>query len=922
MPLLRECVMRLTGRDDERGMLDQFVEAIRAGESRALVISGEPGIGKTALLEYLAEQAAGCRVLHATGVQSEMELAFAAVHQLCSPILADAHRLPAPQRDALRTAFGLSLGAAPDKFLIGLAVLNLLSEVAEQRPVVCVVDDEQWIDRASAQILGFVARRLMAESVGLVFAARIPSDNLAGLPELAVSGLQVADAQALLKTELTGLLDSRVRDLIVAETRGNPLALLELSRWAKLDQVAGGFGLIDAVQLSEKVEENFRRRIEVLPEQTRRLLLVAAADPVGDPALVWRAAERLGIAAEAAAPANEAGVVQFGTWVRFRHPLMRSVVYRSATLQERQSAHQALAEVIDPGHDPDRRAWHRAQAAPGPDDEVAAELERYAGRARARGGTAAAAAFLERAAMLTLDPGRRSDRALAAATAKVEAGALDAAQELLSTAAHGPLSDFQQARVDLISAELAFVASRGSDAPSLLLKAARRLESIDAGLSRATYLQALSAGMFAGRLALGGGVFELARAASAAPPPPGPTRALDLFLDGLVAHYNDGYQAGLPILQRALVAFGSDMSPEEELRWHWVAGVVARHVWDDDCWRRLVDRHIKLARDIGALSELPLALSSSAFKLAFAGELTGAGSLLQELQAATAATGIKLAPYAALGVAAMSGSEAETTALVDATLCDVRVRGEGIGISVAEWANAVLNNGIGNYRVAMAAAQRAVAYPGELVAPAWASAELVEAAARSDNYEIAARSFDRLADMTGAAGTDWALGIEARSRALLQDGELAEQLYRESIERLGRTQVRAELARAHLLYGEWLRRQRRRIDARVELRLAHDMLQSMGMEAFADQARRELLATGETARKRSTRTADQKLTAQEAQIARMARDGLSNPEIAARLFISVRTVQYHLSKVFTKLGIESRGQLGRALPEQHVDRVD
>ena len=917
--MLRGRVMTLIGRRAECGTLDHLVTEIRAGESRVLVVCGEPGVGKTALLDYLSERAAACRVVRATGVQSEMELAFAALHQLCAPMLGNLDRLPLPQREALRTAFGMRVGPAPDKFLIGLAVLNLLSDLAEQRPLVCVVDDEQWLDRASAQVLGFVARRLVAESVGLVFAARIPSHDLAGLPELKVGGLQNLDARALLDAELTGPLDIGVRDLILAETRGNPLALLELSRGLKPEQLTGGFGFLDAAHPSERVEESFRRRIEGLPEQTRRLLVIAAADPVGDPALVWRAAARLGIRGEAAVPANQAGVVQLDTRVRFRHPLMRSAIYRSASLQERQSVHGALAEVTDPEHDPDRRAWHRAHAAPGPDDEVAAELERFADRARARGGIAAAAAFLERAAMLTLDPTRRSDRALAAAAAKIEAGALDAAQELLSTAGCGQLSDFQQARSDLIGAELAFVASRGSDAPSLLLKAARRLESIDPGLSRATYLQALSAGMFAGRLALGGGVFEVARAASAAPPPPGPIRAVDLFLDGLVAHYNDGYRAGLPILRRALEVFGAGMSPEEELRWHWVAGIVARHVWDDDCWRLLADRHVKLARDIGALGELPLALSSVAFELAFAGELTAAGSLMQELQAATEATGIKLAPYAALGVAAMSGGEAETAALVGATIGEVRLRGEGIGISVAEWANAVLNNSIGNYHLALTAAQRAIEYPGELVAPAWASAELVEAAARSGNSDIAAWGFGRLADITSAAGTDWALGIEARSRALLSDAESAERLYRDSIERLGRTRVRAELARAHLLYGEWLRRQHRRIDARAQLRTAHDMLEAMGMGAFAERARRELQATGETVRKRTVPIAEQKLTPQEAQIARMACDGLSNPEIGARLFISVRTVQYHLHKVFTKLGIESRGQLGRVLQERSAD---
>ena len=911
--------MRLTGRGAERGMLDQFVEAIRAGESRALVLSGEPGVGKTALLEYLAEQAAECRVLRATGVQSEMELAFAALHQLCSPILNNLDGLPEPQSDALRIAFGTSSGAAPDKFLVGLAVLNLLSDVAEQRPLVCMVDDEQWLDRASAQALGFVARRLVAESVGVVFAARIPSDDLAGVRELAVVGLQAADARALLNSALTGPLDSGVRDLILRETRGNPLALLELSRGVKPDQLAGGFGLLGAVQLSEKVEESFRRRIDGLPEQTRRVLLVAAADPVGDPALVWRAVARLGIGGETA---DWAGVVEFGTRVRFRHPLVRSVVYRSASLEDRQRAHWALAEVTDPRQDPDRRAWHRAHAAPGPDEEVATELEDSADRAHARGGIAAAAAFLERAATLTLDPMLRGDRALAAASAKVQAGVFDAARELLSLAEGGRLSDFQQARRDLIRAELAFVTDRGSQAPALLLKAAKRLKPIDADLSRATYLQAVSSAMFAGRLALGGGVPEMARAAEAAPPPSHSADSPDLLLDGLVAHYTKGYRAGLPIMRQALSAFGVGMSVEEELRWHWMAGIVARHVWDDDCWQTLSERHVQLAREVGALSELPLALNSRAFMLLFAGDLAGAASLIQELGPAIEATGSNLAPYAALGLAALSGKQAEANALIDATINDVSLRGEGIGITVTEWANGVLNNGIGNYQKAMTAVQHCTDYMGEMIAPTWATVELIEAAARSARSDVAADAYRRLVEITSAAGTDWACGVEARSHALLSEGDAAERLYRESIERLGRTRLRAELARAHLLYGEWLRRQRRRIDARVQLRTAHDMLETMGMEAFAERARRELQATGETARKRTVHSADQKLTAQEAQIARMARDGLSNPEIGARLFISVRTVQYHLHKVFTKLGIESRGQLGRTLQEESDDPLD
>ena len=577
--------------------------------------------------------------------------------------------------------------------------------------------------------------------------------------------------------------------------------------------------------------------------------------------------------------------------------------------------HAALAEVTDPQLDPDRRAWHLAHAAVGPDEAVAADLERCADRAQARGGVAAAAAFLERATMLTLDPARRTERALGAAYANLQAGAFDTVRQLLSIAEAGAITDLQQARIDLIAADLAFVTNRGSDAPSLLLKAAKRLEPIDVDLSRASYLQAFSAAMLAGRLALGGGVLEVARAAGAAPPPRHATHAPDLLLEGLAAHFDGGYEAGLPILRRALDVFGIGMSVDEQLRCHWVAGIVAPHLWDDDRWHLLSDRHVQLARGVGALSELPLALSMRAFTMLFAGDLTGAASLVGEFQVAMDATGSHLAPYAELGVAALRGRQAEAAALIDATIREVNLRGEGIGIAVAEWLNAVLNNGLGSYEKAMQAAQRATAYSVEMVVPSWAAVELVEAAVRSGHNDVAADALRRLAERTTPSGTDWARGVEARSRALLSEGDTAERLYLESIERLGRTRLRVDLARAHLLYGEWLRRERRRIDARAQLRIAHEMLESMGMEAFAERARRELQATGETARKRTIATGDEQLTAQEAQIARMARDGLSNPEIGVRMFISARTVQYHLRKVFTKLGIESRSQLDRVLPD-------
>jgi len=907
--------MKLIDRQAEPGVLEGLLEAIRAGESRALVVSGEAGVGKTALLEYLSQQASGCRLARAAGVQSEMELPFAGLHQLCAPMLDNLPHLPRPQREALRTAFGISAGSAPDRFLVGLAVLSLLSDAAEQQPLVCVVDDEQWLDRASAHVLGFVARRLVAESVGLIFAARVPSSELMGLPELAVEGLSESDARALLDAALAGPVDSPVLDRIVAETRGNPLALLELSRAVSPRQVAGGFWLPGAVRLSGGIEEHFRQRIEALPTTTRRLLLIAAAEPVGDPALLWRAAAQMEIDAAAAVPAVEANLVEVGSRVRFRHPLVRSVVYGSALPQERREVHAALGDATDLQRDADRRAWHRANAAPGPDEEVAEELERSAGRARARGGLAAAAAFLERATVLSVGSPRRTERALAAASAKIKAGEFAAARDLLSVAESGSPDDFQQARIDLMEAELALLTNRGSDAPSLLLKAARRLESIDADLSRATYLQALSSGYFAGRLATGGGAVEVARAAATTPPPTHAPRASDFLLDGLVAHYNSGYDAGLPILRKGLQAFSAGMPDDEELRWHWVAGIVARHVWDDERWHSLSERHVQLARSVGALSELPVALNSRAFMLLFAGDLTGAAALIQELQPAIEATGTRLAPYAALGLAVLSGRSGEANALIENITRDVTPRGEGIGLTVVDWAHAVLNNALGNYQEALRSAARSTGYLREMTAPTWAMAELIEAATRSGQDDVAADALARLADTTSVSDTDWGRGIEARSRALLSEGDTAEHLYREAIDHLSRCRVRADLARAHLLYGEWLRRQRRRVDARTELGIALEMLESMGMEAFAERARRELQATGEKARKRAISTSNEGLTPQEWQVARLARDGLSNPEIGARLFISARTVQYHLRKVFAKLGINSRSQLDQALAD-------
>jgi DNA-binding CsgD family transcriptional regulator len=902
-------------RHSECEVLDRLLDAIRRGESRVLVMRGDAGVGKTALLEYAVERASGCRVARAAGVQSEMELPFAGLQQLCAPMLDRLGRLPAPQRDALRTAFGLSADEPPDRFLVSLAALSLLAEIAEERPLVCMIDDAQWLDRASAQALAFVARRLLAESIALVFAVRASSEEqeLLSLPELTVDGLRNGDARALLGSVIRGPLDERVRDRIVAETRGNPLALLELPRGLTAAELAGGFGLPDAPALPGRIEDSFRGRLAPLPDVTRLLLLVAAAEPVGDPVLVWRAAARLGIGVEAAARAETAGLCEFGARVRFRHPLVRSAVYRAASPEERRTVHRALAEATDPDVDPDRRAWHRAHATAGLDEDVAADLERSAGRAQARGGLAAAAAFLEQAATLTPSPVRRGERALAAAQAKHQAGAPDAALALVATAQAGPLDELQRARVDLLQAQIAFAVNRGNDAPPLLLTAAKRLEPLDVGLARETYLDALSAASFGGRLATGGGLREAARAARRAPASSQPPRAADLLLDGLSLLFTEGYPAGAPVVKRALTAFRSeDMSPEHGLRWLWLASRAAVDLWDDEAWDVLATRHVRLARDAGALTVLPIALISRIAVHLNAGELAAAAALNDEAEAVTDATGSHLAPYGALALAAWRGREADALELIETNVKGVVARGEGQGLALIDWTTAVLYNGLGRYEDALAPAQQAGEHRVELPF-AWGLAELIEAATRSGMSGRAADALERLSETTRASGSDWALGIEARSRALLSDGETAERLYREAIDRLGRTRVRVALARAHLLYGEWLRRERRRLDARKQLRTAHGLLSAMGMDAFAERAARELLATGETARKRTVETLDE-LTAQEAQIARLAGDGHTNPEIGAQLFISPRTVEWHLRNVFTKLGVSSRRELRKVLP--------
>jgi DNA-binding CsgD family transcriptional regulator len=900
----------LRGRADECGRLDGLLADVRRGESRCLVLQGEAGIGKTALLEYLIESASDMTVLRAVGVQSEMELAYASLHQLCAPLLDRLEQLPAPQRDALRVVFGISGGAPPDRFLVGLGVLSLLSEVADDRPLLCVIDDAQWLDQASAPTLAFVARRLLAEPIGIVFAAREPGQELRHLSTVEVRGLSNGDARGLLGAAVQFMLDVRVRERIIGETRGNPLALLELPRGLTATQLAVGFGLMDRQTLPRRIEESFMRRLEELSENTRLLLLVAAAEPVGDPLLLWRAAELLGIERSAADAAVSQRLLAIDERVIFRHPLVRSAVYGSAAVEDRRAVHLALAEVTDREVDPDRRAWHLAAAATGPDERVAAELERSAGRAQARGGVAAAAAFLKRSVALTRDPARRAERALAAAQAHLQAGAFDTASQLLATAEAGSLDELGRARVELLHGQIAFAASAGGEAPTLLLKAARQLEPLDISLARETYLDAWAAAWFAGRAARDRTLQEVSRAAIAASQPTSAPRPCDLLLDGLAVLVIEGRAAAAPKLSQAVSVF-AQAEMRERLRWGWLATTAMWTLWDDESG--LLVQQLQSLRDAGLLVHLPIYLQQLGGNMAWRGEFATAASLIAEGDAVADATGTRLTRHAAVILAGFTGAEAEATALIEAEKTKALAAEQGLGIQVCHWIAAVLYNGLGRYDQALVEAGRASEVGPETGTCAWARVELIEAATRTGQARLAVETLARLAEAASVGGSDWGLGILARSRALLSVGEEAEGSYREAIERLSRTQLRPDLARAHLLYGEWLRRENRRLDAREQLRIAHDQFTTIGMEAFTERARMELQATGEHVRARAPEARDD-LTAQERQIAELARDGLSNPEIGARLFLSPRTVEWHLRHVFSKLGIRSRRELVSVLP--------
>ncbi|MER7251219.1 AAA family ATPase [Kribbella sp. NPDC000426] len=910
----------LRGRVSERDTLRQLVAQARAGRSQVLVLRGEAGIGKTALLQLVVDEVTASRVIRAAGVQSEMELPFASLHQLCAPFLDRLDELPAPQRDALTTTFGIQTGSRPDPFVVGLAVLNLLADAADKEPLLCVVDDAQWLDQASVQTLEFVARRLRAEPIAMVFAVRTTDQapRLTGLPELTLAGLPAEEAAALLDSAMSVALDNQVRDRVLAEAHGNPLALLELPRQVSATELAFG-PTVDAVlepSLVGRLEAGFQRQLEALAPQTRTVFLLAAAEPAGDVDVLRRAAQRLGLGDDALATAATVDLLELRHQVEFRHPLVRSTVYRAASPEERRTAHEALAEVTDPQEAPDLRAWHRARAAAAPDESVAAELDQSAERALGRGGIAAAAAFMESAAYLTPDPQRRAQRSLAAAQVKATAGSFDQALALLATAQAGPLSEAEAARVQLQQAQISHYSEHGNKALPLLLAAARRLEPTEPTLARETYLDALAAAMFAGRLAAGPdiGMSQVAEAMRQVRLPEAPTKS-ELLLHGVSVLYTDAYAAAAPGLRETVSAFGRDeLTMDEAVRFAWLAACVATDQWDDVNWGILTQRHLEAIRTIGALSVLPVAINSRIIYDLYSGDLAEAEALVAEAEWVADVTGGQNAmiPYGEVSLNAIRGRATVAEAQFKQIHDEITVRGEGVGLNMISWFQAIMCNSLGRYDEALEAARTGAASPLELGPPKWALGELVEAGVHSGHTAEAAAALEQLASFAEASGTEAALGVLAGRRALLATDTAAEDYYREEIERLSRTTLRVEHARAHLRYGEWLRREDRRTDARGQLRTAYENLSALGVDGFADRARKELRATGESVSQRSAETSAD-LSTQEAHIARLVAEGLTNNEIGAALFISPRTVEWHLHKIFTKLGVSTRRQVRRSV---------
>ena len=838
---------------------------------------------------------------------------FAGLHQLLVPCLPQLDDLPPPQRDALRIAFGQEAGPPPEQFLVGLAALTLLSRAAEAQPLLCIVDDAHWLDPESAQVLGFVARRLCADRVGLIASVGEPAAQpvFEQLPAITVDGLPDAEARELLCSVAGGVLSAQAVDRILADTRNNPLALVELGTQYTAEQLSSRAVQPEPLPLGQRLQEHFLRQVRSLPPDAQAFALLAAADPGGDQGVLWRAAAQAGIDPDAAsAETARAGVLEFpGSSVRFRYPLLRSAVYHGASAVDRRDAHRALSEA---GHS-ELRVWHLAAAAITPDEELAAELQHTAGRAGTRGGYAARAALLRRAADLTPDDARRAEREVAVAEARLMAGDPAGAQDTLGGALPRLTGTTARVRAQRLDGAICFAQGDAAGAARILARAARAVAGDDR-MARDTMLMAMQAAISAGPAQ----TREIARAARIFPAVPEASASVaDLLLDGYSARFTLGYHASVPPFRAAVAALlADDLEPAVGLRWFALGTAAAGSLWDDQATFELSGRWVKMARAAGAFTTLPVALAFNAFSESMAGHFREAdtkwASMLELLPTSSGpgVPGINSRSSGLLLAYRGQLTEARETGL--AQVRESAARGQDGPADIGRYIVALAGLLGGDYPAAMSYAQTVIDNDPAGTAEA-ALPELIEAAVRAGDYEAAATAHKTLSERALAAGTPWALGLRARCEALLAEGADAEGYYLESISQLRRCRMAVDLARTHLLYGQWLRRAKRRRNARHELRTAQDMFAAMGIAAFAERAGRELQATGETARKRTVETAVE-LTAQETQVARLARDGLSNPEIGARLFISARTAQYHLGKVFTKLGISSRCQLAQALP--------
>jgi DNA-binding CsgD family transcriptional regulator len=894
--------MDLLDRERERAAIGGLLDAARAGRGGAVVLRGEQGVGLSALLEHAAGSAAGMRTVRMRGVKPERELGFAAVHQLCASMLDRRDAPPEPQRESLASALSLIEERADDPLRLGLAVLAVLSSAAQDEPLLCVIDDAQWLDAPSAETMAFVARRLERERIAFVLALHHPlldSTPFAGLGELEVAGLPPNACRKLLESVVSGPLDGGVRDRLIADTAGNPLALLQLSRRLRPGQLAGLSGLPAILPLGEAMQRRFLDpAVGRLPSATRMLLVLAAAGYEETTSVLWSAAASLGLAAEAAAPAEEAGLLRLGERIEFRHPLLRLAIYDSATVVERQRVHRALAEALDPVLEFDRRATHRAAASLTPDEDVAAELEEAAARAKGRGDYAVAAALLERAAGLTPDADRRYGRTLAAGQSALAAGSLGRAASLVDAASAAPLDELKRTNAQRLRGAISVALGQGSDRATVLLRAASALAPADARLARDSYLAALEAAVCAGRFGSARSLIETAEAGHSAPRIAASEASVaDQLLDGIVLLITAGHGEATAAVRRAIEA----LRHADEPRWLPLGVLAALEIWDDEAVHELTSRQAELTPVAGAPATLP-------FGLSHLGDLDAvvAGRFGPVASAAASSPGELIA-------SAWLGRAKETRDMAEASMRDAFARELGLHVAFGHLAVAILELGLGAYEPALTAARAAHEEPGLCVATS-ALPELIEAAVRSGERELAVTAVGQLSERANASGTHWALGTLARSRALLEAGGRADELYREAIERLRRSRAAPQLARAHLVYGEWLRRERRRREAREQLRTARDMFVFMGAQAFAERARGELTATGEHARRRSEAPEDL-LTEQEARIARLVCDGATNATIAAQLFISTRTVEYHLHKAFRKLGVSSRTQLARVLLE-------